>query len=189
MKNKHIKLFETFIMNEGKVPKVERNILLRDKNYILIEPLTQRASCKYGAFTKWCSANPERLKDKPGDHGHWDRNTQNMQLLYLIDRYENIDEQDIDDKRRFASISNRIEGGGREDLDEDDLEFYDENSDDMDMYNFEKIAFSKNYSDDKIKIWDKNNASFSGYNFEDNTIDDLPIDEYVKDIIKKYFRV
>lgn len=179
---KYLKLFGNFKVNEVKTPKYERNILLGDEKYILVEPLTQRASCKYGAFTKWCSANPQNLYNDM-----WKRSIGGgLDVLYLIDRKRNSEQSETDeDNLRFADISNQIHNGDMEYLDEEDVEFYQKYSDDMSGYNFDKIAFSM--QNDELNIWDKNNASFTA--LDKYNIDDLPIDEYVKDKIKEHFGI
>tara|TARA_R110000787_G_scaffold276243_1_gene385146 strand:+ start:1102 stop:1683 length:582 start_codon:yes stop_codon:yes gene_type:complete len=43
------------VINEGiKISKDERIKLIDNKNFLLVIPLTNDASCKYGATTKWC---------------------------------------------------------------------------------------------------------------------------------------
>ena len=43
------------VINEGfKISKDERLILSDTENFLQVLPLTETASCKYGASTKWC---------------------------------------------------------------------------------------------------------------------------------------
>lgn len=49
---KYIKTFEYRVHREDRIE------ILRDDKYIIVAPLTKDASCKYGAFTHWCTANP-----------------------------------------------------------------------------------------------------------------------------------
>ena len=49
---KYIKTFEYRVHREDRIE------ILRDDKYIIVAPLTEDASCKYGAFTHWCTANP-----------------------------------------------------------------------------------------------------------------------------------
>jgi hypothetical protein len=47
---------DTEAQSNKKVPDEERIIHYQDSDFIVIQPLTERASCKYGAQTKWCTA-------------------------------------------------------------------------------------------------------------------------------------
>ena len=61
----------------GSVKSNERKYIYRDKNVLVVQPLTHTASCKYGAFTKWCTAVPET-------DTHFVRYTGDGVLIYFI---------------------------------------------------------------------------------------------------------
>lgn len=44
------------VIVEIKTPEVERVKIYQDERILVVAPLTHRASCKYGANTKWCAA-------------------------------------------------------------------------------------------------------------------------------------
>src|SRR6185369_15604270 len=53
--NKPLLRFRTV---EGAVKAAEKIDIYRDDSYIVVRPLSERASCKYGAYTKWCISAP-----------------------------------------------------------------------------------------------------------------------------------
>ena len=46
------------ILNEVKAKADERDKIYQDDRLLVVAPLTHRASCKYGAFTNWCTSVP-----------------------------------------------------------------------------------------------------------------------------------
>lgn len=48
----------SFLINEVKNKKEDRDKIYEDENIVVVAPLTHRSSCKYGANTKWCVAVP-----------------------------------------------------------------------------------------------------------------------------------
>jgi hypothetical protein len=46
------------ILNEVKTKSDERDKIYQDDSLLVVAPLTHRASCKYGAFTNWCTSVP-----------------------------------------------------------------------------------------------------------------------------------
>lgn len=61
----------------GSVKSNERKYIYRDKNILVVQPLTHNASCKYGAFTKWCTAVPDI-------DTHFERYSHDGVLIYFI---------------------------------------------------------------------------------------------------------
>jgi hypothetical protein len=61
-----------------KVPKEERRVVYKDENFLIIHPLTHRASCKYGAFTKWCTSTPSN----PGPFNNYSAKGLLLYFLY-----------------------------------------------------------------------------------------------------------
>lgn len=49
-------MITNFKLFEGSVKSSERIDIFRDNKYILVAPLTAKASMKYGAFTNWCTS-------------------------------------------------------------------------------------------------------------------------------------
>jgi hypothetical protein len=61
------------IMSERfKVSKDERTIISDTENFLQIVPLTEVASCKYGAGTKWCVTSKENNKFSWYKEKGWD---------------------------------------------------------------------------------------------------------------------
>lgn len=46
------------IITEVKAKAEDRDKIYEDERIVVVAPLTHRGSCKYGAFTKWCTATP-----------------------------------------------------------------------------------------------------------------------------------
>ena len=55
-----------------KVSKDERTIISDTENFLQIVPLTEAASCKYGAGTKWCVTSKENNKFSWYKEKGWD---------------------------------------------------------------------------------------------------------------------
>jgi 2'-5' RNA ligase len=49
-------------LDEGSVKSSERVNIYRDSRYTIVSPLSHKASCKYGANSKWCVSTPSSSK-------------------------------------------------------------------------------------------------------------------------------
>lgn len=167
---KYIKSFEKFIM-EGKVSKNEKIDIYRDNNYIVVEPLTHKASCKYGAFSKWCISVPNTsyIFDE-GSPNH---------IIFIIQK--NFTPTNIENIQKFLFLKEKYDDG--EDLTEDEMDIKAELEYDMTGYDFSKICIIQN-KDKSVDIWDFNNNLINENHYR--TIYDLPIDNKVLDIIDNY---
>jgi hypothetical protein len=176
-----LKSFNYFI-NEKKVAREERIEILRDSKYIVVAPLSETASCKYGAYTHWCTSNPHS--------GAWlddyvNGENQNK-LIYIIQVGYKLTPENQEKSEEYYYLSKKIED---QDFDEGDNEEelqkkYYELSDDTDSLDFSKIAIEYNKRHNSFIIWSANNIPISetrGY-----TLSDLPIDGYVIDKIKDF---
>lgn len=65
---------------ESSVKSNERVDIYRDERFIVVSPLTHRASCKYGANTNWCTATPSSSKQFDG------RIEKGIKLITIIDK-------------------------------------------------------------------------------------------------------
>lgn len=164
--------------NEKRVPKDERDLILKDNKYVIVAPLTHSASCKYGADAAWCTANL--------DYDYiWDEyksNTPNKNdtfLIYIIQRnYEVIDEA----KNRRLTELRRLheEGALSDDYPEDEdlgtLEL------DPDAYDYSNIPIS--YYNGRFEAYDKQNNEIVFIKY----LHQLPIDQYAIDKISDYIK-
>jgi hypothetical protein len=55
-----VRLVKRIINEDIKIDKDERIKLTNNEKFLLVIPLTERSSCKYGATTKWCVSSKER---------------------------------------------------------------------------------------------------------------------------------
>lgn len=172
----HIKKYIDFL-NEGRVPKSERIKIIEDNRYLLVAPLTNRASAKYGAFTNWCTAVPysgasiEDMKVNQKGCG---------KMLYLINKEYKPDNlilremYDMKDKYDNAEID-----------DSEYFEFIEKNE--PKCFDLSKIAFENgehvNFAE--CYIWSANNIEMTEYNY---TLDDLELDDYVVEAIREYMK-
>ena len=69
----------TKILNESSPKQDERDKIYQDENIVVVAPLNHRASCKYGAYTKWCTA-------VPSNDEHFNEYMRHGVLIYFIVR-------------------------------------------------------------------------------------------------------
>ena len=82
------------IMSERfKVSKDERTIISDTENFLQVVPLTEAASCKYGAGTKWCVTSKENNKFSWYKEKGWD-----VSMVMI----KNPDIQNIFETTKFA---------------------------------------------------------------------------------------
>lgn len=62
-----------------KQEKQERDIVYNDDRWLVIAPKTHKASCKYGAGTKWCVASNTTSN-------HWTNYSRNATFFFIIDK-------------------------------------------------------------------------------------------------------
>jgi hypothetical protein len=82
------------IMSERfKVSKDERTVISDTENFLQVVPLTESASCKYGAGTKWCVTSKENNKFSWYKEKGWD-----VSMVMI----KNPDIQNIFETTKFA---------------------------------------------------------------------------------------
>lgn len=166
-----IKNFKEFLF-EGRVKRDERIELFRDKDYIVVAPLTNEASCKYGAFTKWCISAPNNDAWKDG-----------VKIVFIIQRNPTITQEEQDSIDKFSDYYEKIQDG--EDLTDDEIrEYYDL----MDKgFDFSKIALVK--GNRKIEIWDSNNVNINDTDINPYfTVYNLPFPDEVIESAMDYLK-
>jgi hypothetical protein len=57
-----VKIINKVISEDIRIDKDERIKLTNNEKFLLVIPLTERASCKYGSSTKWCVSGKENNK-------------------------------------------------------------------------------------------------------------------------------
>lgn len=169
------KLLREALLAENSVKNDERVNIYRDNYYIVVRPLNERASCKYGAHTKWCISAPSS--------GAWDDYNDNLVIIMIIQRNYKIDSE------RQEAISKMLEYNDAADNNEVTPEMHNEIKrlkQEHDFHYFEdlsKIALVFDKSNGHSEIWDNNNISLGDYYKGWET---LPISANVINAIKNY---
>ena len=68
-------------LTKSEVKKLEANVLYNSDDLLIMIPKSHRASCYYGAGTKWCTTNKE-------SDGHFKNYTNKGTLIYIINKKE-----------------------------------------------------------------------------------------------------
>jgi hypothetical protein len=176
---KNILNFTSFL-NEGKVKKDERIEILRDDTYLVVAPLTHVASCKYGAYTHWCSAAPGSGTEDSFDKSNTSVNQPNgSKLIYILRSDIKLTPEQRNKTDRYYHLTSDAENG---ELDEDTPEYeeYLELKYDDEALDMTKIAIDYNPKYGSYSMWSGNNIPLEGGLYS------LPIDEYVIDAIKNF---
>jgi len=162
-------------LNEGSVKKSDRVDIYRDNNYVVVRPLTETASCKYGAYTKWCISAPSS--------GAWDSSPDAIVIMIIQKKYSITPErQEIIDKLLKyidAADNNEVTPEMREEM----RELRREN----DIHDFEdlsKIALVFQKNSNHVEIWDSNNININD-NYQFGWFD-LPLSSNVINAIENY---
>lgn len=82
--------------------KKEKDVIYVDSRWLVISPKTHRASCKYGAGTKWC------VTSKDTDT-HWDSYSKNATFFFIIDKTKDSDDKYYKVAYRKIGRRNRYE--------------------------------------------------------------------------------
>jgi hypothetical protein len=165
---------------EYRVRKDEKIDILRDDKYIVVAPLSEEASCKYGAFTHWCTSNP--------DSGAWDLGIgqdyinlkNNNKIVYIIQRNYKLTSKNEEQSEEYYHLFKKFENGDFDERDDEKKlqERFDEINNDIDSLNFSKIAVEYNFKHQWWSLWTANNICISDHPWNYG-LTDLPIDEYV----------
>lgn len=160
-------------VSEGSVKTAEKVDIYRDNNYIVVRPLTERASCKYGAYTKWCISAPSS--------GAWDSNP-NAIVIMIIQKNYKIDTKREQLIQKFLTFKDKEENGELTPGQKKQFEFLLDNSDIHDFEDLSKIALV--FGGNNVEIWDANNIPLNdNYQFG---WERLPISIDVKLAIENY---
>jgi hypothetical protein len=176
--------FNLFLF-ESNVKKNERIEILRDDNYIVVAPLTERASCKYGAFTHWCIS-------APGSGYFENYNNINLEgkdkLIFILNRKLNITQKqkDVYDKYNYIFYkyenSDFYDGENEETVLDKKLEL--EETDDF--LDFSKICIYYNYKQRTYGIYSGNNIFLNDFGYDIHNLDAIGIEPYVIDAIFEF---
>lgn len=160
-------------VSEGSVKTADRVDIYRDNDYVVVRPLTERASCKYGADTKWCISAPSS--------GAWDSNP-NAVIIMIIQRNYSIDPKKEKLIQQYLQFKDKEESGELTPGQQRQFEFFIDNNDIHDLEDLSKIALV--FSGNRVEIWDANNMPLDdNYQFG---WDRLPISDNVKSAIENY---
>ena len=140
------KLIESF-----KVDKNEYEKILDNEKYLMVVPFTHKASCKYGANTKWCTT-------KRDDDNDFEEHYNSGLLAYLIIK-------NPEQSKEMGSTKYGLYRGNS--FDKDQLIVYDElNTENLNgkfylMNEFDKADLTQDY-------WEVINAFDKYYDYYDN---------------------
>lgn len=163
-------------LDETSVKKDERVDIYRDSSFIVVRPLSEKASCKYGAFTKWCISAPSS--------GAWDEYNSNIIIIMILQKNYQLDSD------RQLAISKMLDYNDAADNNEVtpemrvELKNLTRSNDTHYFEDLSKIALVFQKNRNHIEIWDANNINITenyNYNFEK-----LPISNNVKSAIENY---
>ena len=159
------KIFET------NVKKSEKTDIYRDNNYIVVEVFSHKASCKYGAFTRWCISTPS-------DGVAWDAGHDNgARVIIIINKTYKPDEELA---KKLVELNEKYQEGNT--TPEEDDEYYELMST-TEAQDLSKIAIVLG-DDGHTEIWDANNINLTDvYSFGFSY---LPIDSAVINAIDNY---
>jgi hypothetical protein len=146
-KNESIERLVKVITEKFKVEPNEYDKIYEDNNYLLVAPLTHKASCKYGSNTKWCTT-------KRHDDMDFEEYFNSGVLVYLI-----IKDKELSDKLGSGKYTIYRPWGSGIKMTSVFNDINDEFFDGQEwIYNeFEKI----NKVDDIVKLLDKNNSYYN----------------------------
>ena len=166
-------------ITEGKVKKDERIVILRDERYIIVAPLTEEASCKYGAFTGWCTAAPgsgafNTIKNI-NEEG-------NPKLVYIIQVGYEMSDENEEQSEEYKDLLDKLEN---EEFDEEQQERFYDISKDVNSLDFTKIAVEFSTNTQSYNLWSANNINIADDPWYYDLYD-LPIDEYALDLIDNF---
>ena len=162
-------------VSEGSVKSTDKIDIYRDNDSIVIRPLTEKASCKYGAYTKWCISAPSS--------GAWDSNPNAIVIMVIQKNYS------IDPKRELAIQKfldyNELSDNGEltPKIQRQWDQFLDKNN--YDYHEFEDLSkIALVFGGSRVEIWDANNIPLDdNYQFG---WQHLPISNSVIDAIENY---
>lgn len=170
------KLLREALLKEVSVKKDERVDIYRDNQFIVVRPLSERASCKYGAFTKWCISAPSS--------GAWDEYNSDIIIIMILQKNYKIEPE------RQAAIVKMNDWIDAQDNNEATPEMTSEIrnlSKANGVHYFEdlsKIAIVLKKNSNHVEIWDANNSNITE-NYDYNW-SKLPISSNVINAISNY---
>jgi hypothetical protein len=167
------KRLREMLLYENSVKNDERINIYRDNEYIVVRPLNERASCKYGAYTKWCISAPSS--------GAWDTNP-NAIVIMIIQRNYKIDSKRENLIQKFLEYKNNEEEG----IESPELtNTIEKTLDEYDNHIFEDLSkIALIFGSNNVEIWDANNIPLNdNYQFGWET---LPISDNVISAIENY---
>lgn len=161
---------------EKSVKKADRIDIYRDNNFVVVRPLTHKASCKYGAFTSWCISVPgeeyiwEESKDVKGG------------VIFIIQRQYNITPEKQNYINRLIDLnSDYMYNGFKSDEDKHEFNVLMNTEEALDL---SKIAIVYNGNGRIQSIWDKNNMDIT--DVYDRNVNNLPIPSVVANSVTSY---
>jgi hypothetical protein len=157
------------VLNETRVKSNEKIDIYRDEKYVVVEVLTHKASCKYGAFTQWCISHPF-------DPTAWNAGVDVEHVIFIINKSfkPNFD--------KIKELDNLNDKFLNDELNEKEKEKYFKLIKNKKAQDLSKIAIIVGYYN--TEIWDANNINLTyvyPYGYKD-----LPIDQKVIDAIDNY---
>lgn len=155
-----------FKLFEGSVKSAERIDIFRDNNYILVAPLTGKASMKYGAFTHWCTSVSDGIYMEIWDDEDNSPNSQNSDTIYLvlIRKNYNMTKRNKKISELYYILNKKEEDGEITKIEKERLKKL---KNDDDFVNLSKICIIKNKKKGHVEAWSANNVNLEISNLYD----------------------
>lgn len=155
--------YNIFSLNERKVKSDEKIDIYRDENYVVVEVLSHRASCKYGAFTGWCISVPH-------DSTAWDvgKNKDDLHIIFIINKNFKPNVKKIE---KLYNLNSKIQNGDATEKDEINFQKLIQ---DIESHDLSKICVIKRKN--HCEIWSADNIDLSDVYYD---YKNLPVDEKV----------
>lgn len=172
-----------FKLFEGSVKSAERIDIFRDNKYILVAPLTAKASMKYGAFTHWCTSVSDGSYMEIWDSDNIPNTEYSDTALLILIKKEKLTQRNIKNSELYYYLNKKKEDG--ETLTKKEYEKLDELTEDDDFVNLSKLCIIFTiYDDMKVEAWSANNVNLQVSNLYD--LISYGIDNYIIDKIQNH---
>jgi len=168
-----------FKLFEGSVKSAERIDIFRDNKYILVAPLTARASMKYGAFTHWCTSVSDGSYMEIWDSDNIPNTEYSDTVLLILIKKEELTQRNLKNSELYYYLNKKKEDGEIKKKEEEKL---DKLTEDDDFVNLSKLCIIN--KDDHYEAWSANNV-----NLQINNLYDLisyGFDNYIINQIENY---
>jgi len=176
-------MITNFKIFEGSVKSSERIDIFRDNKYILVAPLTAKASMKYGAFTHWCTSVSDGSYIEIWDSDNVPNDEYSDTGLIILIKKDKITSRNEKNSELYYYLNKKKEDG--EDLTKKEQERLEKLMEDDDFVNLSKLCITFTiYNNIKIEAWSANNIDLQISNLYD--LISYGFDNYIIDKIENH---